>query len=72
MFAIRRQKLPIIGFFRGGKRLEGLVDEEQTCAASYVPSYVLLCEPGPCERNIRSVYVMNSAIKWTGTTCNVT
>ena len=26
----------------------------------------------PCERNIRSVYVMNSAIKWTGTTCNVT
>ena len=59
MFTIKRKTLPIIGFFRGCKWLKGLVDEEQACAASYVPSYVLLCEPGWCERNIRSVYVMN-------------
>ena len=38
-------KEKILSLFHGHDRLKSLVDEDQACAASYVPSYVLLCEP---------------------------
>ena len=44
-YIVHRQKKKILSLFHGHDRLKSLVDEDQACAASYVPSYVLLCEP---------------------------